>query len=470
MVVVDEAFKTAGKKAGLEIWRIKAFRVLPLDKSEFGQFYAGDSYIVLSTREAEKKLVHDVHFWLGSDATEDEYGTAAIKTVELDDLLGGGPVQYREVQDHESSLFLSYFKNGIKYLKGGYESGFHHVEDPKFEPRLFQCKGKRNVRVRQVDMSKAALNLGDVFILDAGHDIFVWMPPESGRLERIKGVQQGASIRDQERSGRGQLHVLDSDWNTNVDFWGYLGGDPSGISASTDDLNFHAEYERTEKPSIKLLRVSDASGEMKIAKVGEGDLTNDMLDSKDAFILDAASGGIFVWIGKGCTMDERKKAMGWASTYLSEQGRPPWIQVIRILDTAEPAIFTQWFKTPPPNRPKFMPHLFQCSDESGKLMIEEISNFNQQDLDGDDVMILDAGAAIFVWIGKGANENEKKSALSIAQKYLSTDGMPRPNGAKLQSIEQGAEPSDFTKYFNSWDPDSAMQKRTVEGIKKLSLH
>jgi gelsolin len=41
---------------------------------------------------------------LGADSTLDETATAAIKAVELDDHLGGTPVQYREV--YRFSLLL----------------------------------------------------------------------------------------------------------------------------------------------------------------------------------------------------------------------------------------------------------------------------------------------------------------------------------------------------------------------------
>ena len=55
-----------------------------------------------------------------------------------------------QVEGHESKLFLSYFKKGIKYLAGGVKSGFKHVEHGKYQRRLFHCKGKHTVRVQQV--------------------------------------------------------------------------------------------------------------------------------------------------------------------------------------------------------------------------------------------------------------------------------------------------------------------------------
>jgi hypothetical protein len=44
----EHAWETAGQEAGLQIWRIEKFHVIPWPKDKYGSFYDGDSYIILN--------------------------------------------------------------------------------------------------------------------------------------------------------------------------------------------------------------------------------------------------------------------------------------------------------------------------------------------------------------------------------------------------------------------------------------
>jgi gelsolin len=166
----EAAWQGMGQKPETKIWRIEKFQVVPWPRDKYGEFHKGDSYLVLNTYKdgTSDALHHDIHMWIGSESSQDEYGTAAYKMVEADDFLGGTPVQHRQIQGHETNQFLAYF-DAIEYLDGGIESGFRHVEPDEEHPVLFRVKGTKKKRtLTQVPVSKSSLNDGDSFILCAG--------------------------------------------------------------------------------------------------------------------------------------------------------------------------------------------------------------------------------------------------------------------------------------------------------------
>lgn len=169
----EPQWTNAGVKVGLQVWRIENFKVVPWPTNKHGQFHTGDSYIVLNTYvkdpKVSDKLAWDVHFFIGARSTQDEYGTAAYKTVELDSKLGGSAVQHREVESNESDLFCSYFPHGLRYLAGGVESGFNRIDRDEHtrEPVLLRIKGKaENMTLRQVRLKRTYMNSGDVFVME----------------------------------------------------------------------------------------------------------------------------------------------------------------------------------------------------------------------------------------------------------------------------------------------------------------
>jgi len=340
----EEQWHTAGKEDGLQIWRIEKFQVVPWPKDHYGSFYQGDSYIVLRTRKINDKLDWHIHFWLGLDTTADEAGTAAYKTVELDDFLGTLPTQHREVQGFESQLFLSYFPNSaVIILQGGIESGFKRVGPEEYRPRLLHIKGQlKCCRVTEVPLSSKSLNSGDVFILDKGLNLYQMNGARSSAGERTKAAQLCRAV-DDERKGLATVHVAeqgDGDKTFWPVFWEALGGEGPISDASGSDVEATKEAEVTKK--LFQLR-EEADGSITFTLVAQGHFNKSHLDSNDVFILDQGQ-EVFVWVGKGSSPKERKWGIQYAQNYLVQYNRPRTLPISRILEGGENEVFETSFQ------------------------------------------------------------------------------------------------------------------------------
>ncbi|XP_023194120.1 gelsolin isoform X1 [Xiphophorus maculatus] len=343
MAAQHAEFQRAGQNPGLQVWRVENFDLVPVPENLYGGFYTGDAYLILNTiKQRSGNLQYDLHFWLGDFCSQDESGAAAIFTVQMDDFLGGKPIQYREVQGHESKTFLGYFKSGIKYMKGGVASGFKHVVTNEVSvQRVLQVKGRRVVRATEVPVSWDSFNQGDCFILDLGDEIYQWCGSQSNRFEKLKATQVAKGIRDNERSGRARVYVCDEgaerEKMTEV-----LGPKPDLPPGASDDITADA----SNRKRAKLYKVSNASGGMTVTLVAaENPFAQSALESGDCFILDHGSDGkIFVWKGKDANMDERKAALKAADEFIKKMGYPKHTEVQILPESGETPLFKQFFK------------------------------------------------------------------------------------------------------------------------------
>ncbi|KAH9498780.1 hypothetical protein Btru_005123 [Bulinus truncatus] len=318
MSKTDPAFSRVDpRRSGFYIWRIENMQVMPIAKEFYGEFFRGDSYIVLSIKEIKGgPLDSHVHFWLGNDTSQDEAGVAAYKSVELDDLLGGSPVQHREVEGHESQRFLSYFPSGIKIKSGGAKSGFHHVDKGVFQPRLIHVKGKRNPRFSECpEIDWEHMNHGDCFIVDLGHIIFPWFGVNCNKTERMKTVEHCTKLRD-ERGGKanivfvedGQEDKLDTESKQLFEKYLPIKERQNKVKSPTEGGEDEAS-ERQLSANIKLFSCREEDGTLRIQEVKPGPLYRKDLLSDDSFIIDNGPSGAWLWIGRKASQKEKKEAM-----------------------------------------------------------------------------------------------------------------------------------------------------------------
>ncbi|XP_069838358.1 villin-1 [Dendropsophus ebraccatus] len=190
------------------------------------------------------------------------------------------------------------------------------------------------------------------------------------------------------------------------------------------------------------------------------------LNSNDVFVL-KTKGICYLWCGKGCSGDERAMAKNVAD--IISRG-----EKVVVAEGQEPSEF--WLalggKSQYANSKRLQeevvdisPRLYECSNQTGTFRATEITDFNQDDLEDDDVFLLDAWDQVFLWIGRNANESEKRDAAVTAQEYLKTHPGSRDVNTPIIVVKQGFEPPTFTGWFHAWDPFKWENRKSYEDLK-----
>lgn len=348
----ETAWNGVGEKPELKVWRIEQFKVKKWPENKYGQFYEGDSYIVLHTykeTEEHEKLNYDIHFWIGETSSQDEYGTAAYKTVELDAKLNDAAIQHREVMSHESDGFKKLFDGNIKYLEGGVESGFNHVGEPESRaPELFRVKGNKDaIEFVPVKCRRDYMNSGDVFILDTWLKLYQWNGKSANPSEKLKAGAYMDSVVSA-RGGETKKEVFE-EGQENEEFLALIPGEFNLGCVTLMKYNVQPADEKDSKvkPFRKVLfKLSDRTGNLKFSRVSRGNMSKgnkvpkDKLDSKDVYILDDGF-MVWCWVGKEASRGERGMAMSYAMKYLKRYNRPAYLPISQITEGKEPLTFTE---------------------------------------------------------------------------------------------------------------------------------
>lgn len=132
-------------------------------------------------------------------------------------------------------------------------------------------------------------------------------------------------------------------------------------------------------------------------------------------------GIVYVWIGKRANSNESRLAEEIANDIYKDS------HSIQIISEGEEP--TNFFWIGIGGKKKYDLHaeymryarLFRCSNEKGYFTVsEKCSDFCQDDLADDDVMILDNGDQVYLWIGKKTSDVEIKLAFKSAQVTTTT--------------------------------------------------
>ncbi|CAG5045121.1 unnamed protein product [Parnassius apollo] len=221
--------------------------------------------------------------------------------------------------------------------------------------------------------------------------------------------------------------------------------------------NHHPEGER---PPVELFELR-TNGSALCTRLVQIKADASQLNSAFCYILnvplegsgDAASAIVYVWIGSRSDADSARLI----ELIAEEKFNNPWVSLQVLTEGNEPDNFF-WValggRKPYDTDADYLNYtrLFRCSNEKGYFTVsEKCTDFCQDDLADDDIMILDNGEQVFLWLGAKCSEIEIKLAYKSAQVYIQhMKAMQPARPRKLFLTLKDKESRRFTKCFHGW--------------------
>ena len=326
-----------------QIFLVNDFKRVELPQESIGDFYSGESYVIIYFYVWKNKDCHILYYWQGKNSTIIGKGTSAALTIELDELLkktASMSKEIRVVQGKEPKHFLAIFKDKFVVHSGkdplsdsttAPAQQQQQQQQPSHDPQMYRVQGEKPEDVWAVETkaSSELLNSSHVFVVRCDKCTYVWsgkysLPFECDYAKKVFGAN-GTVLSDVNEGAEPE------------GFWAAIGGKKEYATQV-------AKVTRRYEP--RLFQCSISSGAFTVEEVRR--FTQDDLDHGDAVILDVFY-AVYVWVGFKSHPTECKLAMETAIEYAqyaaTVDGRgEKATAVLRVKDGEEPMVFSTHFQ------------------------------------------------------------------------------------------------------------------------------
>ncbi|MBY9008646.1 MAG: hypothetical protein KGD74_02115 [Candidatus Lokiarchaeota archaeon] len=189
------------------------------------------------------------------------------------------------------------------------------------------------------EISKPIFSTGDVYVLDNGNTIYVWIGSKCSVDEKTAGAAQARTL-DQQRGGAAKIITVDENQET-PDFMKIISSmgamkvvEKNYAKTLLKDVST-GDWAGFEDWSNILYRVSaeefEGINSMKMIQVP---FSKDSLDSEDCYVADLGN-KVYIWQGRTCNVKEKVKAGQWARNIDAERAGAQNEKIFEEGDDAE---------------------------------------------------------------------------------------------------------------------------------------